>query len=47
MAASLVAQERGMKMNTREVPIILSDYDGDEIENLLAAIAGDGESELR
>lgn len=33
------------EMDTGEVPIILSGYDEDEIENLLAAIAGDGDSE--
>jgi len=33
------------EMDTGEVPVILSGYSGDEIENLLAAIAGDGGSE--
>ena len=32
-------------MDTGEVPVILSGYTEDEIENLLAAIAGEGDSE--
>lgn len=33
------------EMETEEVPVILSGYNEDEIENLLAAIEGDGDSE--